>query len=599
MQKSEEIIAEKRFRKDSILNYKKLLLDVVCSELGGIDEIHHIHRADEGGGATLFTVLNQGKKYFLKVKEKTVFVESKLEEEKEFLFISAIQHEATMLERASEIGVQVPKIKFFKRVHQFDFLAMEYINETLIDTLEKSSISEIMKLWEQLECEVRKLYKNGIVHSDLHEGNIRCRDKRIYIIDFEESRNLSQYVDFKNSLDFIGKNEKSTLGIHSCYFEQEYKTPFNCLARLKEVFNKYLALKLFEYVKECNYDSNNGIVCSLDHGNSNKTYQKIRNRYFVIAGQRNEDERSKIVNIIVKNMINEDFDFVDIGSNNGQFCRDISLNNQNVKRCVGLEGFYKFNILARGLAFLENIENVEYIDFYCGSDSLLDVGIEEGSVFSVCSVWHHITNKMYFLDEIKVLRPKLLIFELATQDGIYNGKSWKKELEDIKKHLNYNASTILTKSKDYNRPIILVTKEEIEEETICRINQEIRELNLENANRIKDDKFERYINGDNNLRDCCICFGTGEYAKKAYELFKENILFFIDNKEQHEFMGFQVLRPREASQIINKHNKEPKIIISTSEKYHEEIKMQLNELGLNNYSTLQEVITNGLRFVEK
>jgi hypothetical protein len=54
---------------------------------------------------------------------------------------------------------------------------------------------------------------------------------------------------------------------------------------------------------------------------------------------------------------------VDIGSNNGLFCREVSKRFGGNIRTIGLEGFHKFNILAESLAFLEDCKNIEYKDF--------------------------------------------------------------------------------------------------------------------------------------------------------------------------------------------------------------------------------------------
>ena len=594
MQINKEVIKEKKLKKDSILKNKEFLLNYVRKELGDNTKISQILKSN-GGGATLFLLINNEGRYILKVKERTVFVESKLEEERDYIYLPALQYEYEMISKVQNYGVRVPTIKFYKRENQFDFLALEYIEESLVDVLQNSDIETIIELWNQIECEVNKLYENGIIHSDLHEDNIRCRDKKIFIIDFEESREINQKVKFKESLDYIGQNEKSTLGIHSLYFEQEYSTPFNCLQRLKEVFNKYMAEQLFKYVKECNYDSNNGIVYSLDHGSNSMTYQGIHNRYFAIGGQRNEDERSKIINIVIKNIVDDEFTFIDVGSNNGQFCREMSLNNQLAKRCIGLEGFEKFNILARGLAFLDNIDNVEYINFLCGVNSIIELGIEGKVVFSICSVWHHIKDKRQFLKEIKNLDIQALLFEFATQEGIYEGKNWDVELKSIINFLDFQYCHIIAISQDYNRPIVLVTKGEIDEQIINKIKTDIKELDMRRGGENhKREFFNKYLNGDEAIRNCCACFGTGAYGRKAYELFKDKIIFFIDNRSQEEFMGFPVLSPREASYILHDNTR---IIITTSGKYYKEIEQQLDMLGVKNYITLNDVLTNGIRFI--
>ena len=123
------------------------------------------------------------------------------------------------------------------------------------------------------------------------------------------------------------------------------------------------------YVRECNYDSSNGICAALDHGKSELTYQSIHNDFFSVNGQRGmEDCRPNLLEAVLRILsANRNWTFVDIGSNNGLFCREMSKRFNGQIRTIGLEGFHGFNVLAKALAFLEDCSNSSYVDFPCAS----------------------------------------------------------------------------------------------------------------------------------------------------------------------------------------------------------------------------------------
>ncbi len=581
---------------DKIEEYQDLLYRILDKNINEKYNIEKVSRIWDGGGSTLYKITTDNYQYFLKVKSSSMTIESKLEEERDFIDESCLEYEKNMLVSASKMGMNVPNVCFFEKCEGFDFLALEYIEHSLVSILENLTIEDIIDIWDSLVKNVKILYNNGIVHSDLHENNIRYGKGKIYIIDFEEAKYLKQDVPFENSLDYIGFNEISTLGKFPYYMQQNYTIPYNCLKRLKEVFNSYLSKKVFEYVKLCNYDSCNGICTSLDHGTSNKTYQTIQNKYFLVSGQRSQDNRIKIIENVCQLLLNEEFTFIDVGSNNGLFCREMCLNVNKAKRCIGLEGFHNFNVLAKGLAFIEDIERIEYVDFICGKDSLSSLNINGNVVFSICSVWHHIGNKEGFLNEIKKLDVQMIIFEFAVQDNLYDGASWEVEGERIMKELGFSGKYLLTKSLDYDRPLVLLTRDRVESSIIKHIQNEAlkcNELCFSLVEESQEEHIKKYLNRNIEDNNYIICFGTGAYGKKAASFFGDNIAFYIDNDEsKKEFLNYKVYTPKEASKIIGD---DTKVVISTSEKYQSEIKSQLEGLNIKikNLITLDELLENG------
>ena len=456
-------LKEKMDHLDEIKKHPDVLKDVVSRNIDGDYMLSENQRIWIGGGATSYTLNTKQGKFFLKIKHKAVTVESKLEEEKGFINESCVEYEKNMLQHAEKTGVNTPEIIFFDTEGDFQFLATSYIPDSLLDVLEKASVEETLNLWDNLVSDVHKLFDAGIVHSDIHEYNLRVRDGRPVLIDFEEARFFSQKCKFEQSLDCCGSNGISSLGEFPFASQQSYSVKTNSLLRMRQIFRKYLIPKTLEYLKKCNYDSSNGICTALDHGVSELTYQSVQNKYFSIKGQRGlKDKRPDLIETVLKNLsANDNWTFVDIGSNNGLFCREISKKFQGKIRTIGLEGFHKFNVLAKALAFIEDCKNIEYKDFLCGEDDMLSLGINNNCFMSICSVWHHIQKKEEFIKQLKELNLKYILFEMPVQKECYDGHSWEDEIALIKERLHFVDYCYLANSNDYQRPLILLSKDKI------------------------------------------------------------------------------------------------------------------------------------------
>lgn len=458
---------------DIILQKPNLLETVVRRNVKSTWSLKNIKRIWEpAGGSTLFILYTDNKKYFLKVKHKSVLVESKLEEEINFMEVSSLYNEFHMIKKVESDFV--PHILFFDEEEELEFLALEYIEYSFTEMLDRASLGEILEIWKNLNKCVEGLFHKGIVHCDLHEENIRFRENgEIVLIDFEESRCIPQNVEYVYSLDYLGKNEVSSLG--ECVLSSTYnnKERRNCLIRLKEEFDKSITKRIPSQIKKCNYDKGNGICTSLDHGESQEIYQSINTALFKVEGQRGfKDDRAllikEIVDILTKGL---PYTFVDVGSNNGNFCREISGQMKGRVKCVGLEGFSEFNVLARALSFLDGCYNIEFYDFVCGEDNLIELNIDTPCIFTVFSVWHHIINKDVFLSQVKSMDTRYMIFEMAVQSECYGGKTWEEELKYITEKVNFKYCEVIGESKDYKRPIIVLAKKYIDAEDIIKIKR--------------------------------------------------------------------------------------------------------------------------------
>ena len=478
MQFNQKALESKMKFLDKINEEPEIIDKVVKRNICSGYKIRDCKRIWVGGGASSYIIDSAGKQFFLKIKHKEVTVESKFEEEKDFINESCVEHEKNMLEYARKAGVNVPETVFFDSEEEFQFLATSYIKDSLLDILEKASVEEILNLWDNLVCNVRKLFDAGIVHSDIHEYNLRVRDGRPVLIDFEEARFFSQKCEFEQSLDFCGSNGISSLGEFPLASQQSYSVKTNSLLRMRQVFKKYLIPKTLEYLKECNYDSSNGICTALDHGISELTYQSVQNKYFSIKGQRGlKDKRPDLIKAVLKNLsANGNWTFVDIGSNNGLFCREISKKFQGEIRTIGLEGFHKFNVLAKALAFIEDCKNIEYRDFLCGEDDVFSLGINNNCFMSICSVWHHIQKKEEFIRQLKMINLKYILFEMPVQKECYGGCTWEEEIADIKEKLGFVDECYLAASVDYNRPLILISKDKIGKSLRCKLEKSARKI---------------------------------------------------------------------------------------------------------------------------
>ncbi|SFB05260.1 RIO1 family regulatory kinase/ATPase domain-containing protein [Selenomonas ruminantium] len=491
MQFNSEALKAKEKYLDKINYQLNIVEKVIERNLGKKCNFYERKRIWCGGGGSLF-IIEGDSKIFLKIKHKAVTVESKLEEETGYIKDSCIEHEKKMLELADKAGVHIPDVVFFDEESGYQFLATEYVGKSLEETLQDSSLEVVLSLWDDLEKNVRKLFEAGIVHCDIHELNIRCHDGNAVLIDFEEARVLHQDTTFENSLDYIGSNANSSLGDFPLADKQEYTIKYNCLARMKQVFKRYIVPKVIEYTEKCNYDSTNGICIALDHGESDLTYQSIENKWFKIQGQRElKDNRPKLISALISTCFEDrNISFVDVGSNNGLFGREIAKEFNGSVRCIGLEGFHNFNVLAKSLAFLDDCKNVEYYDFVCGDDDLKTLNLDNDCFMSICSVWHHIERKDIFLKQLKNIKLKFVFLEMPSQADCYNGRTWDEETKYIKEQLEFRDEILLEYSHDYNRPIILLSKERIDE----KMKKEIKTIAKKICHPKFMDKILAYFN---------------------------------------------------------------------------------------------------------
>lgn len=460
MQFSHEAIACKQRYLDAILGRPELLSEVVARNIGPAFELIHIARIWEpGGGATLFRVARADGDLFLKVKHRRVCVESRLESERAFIQKPSLVNERDFL-ACVEPDI-APKLVFYDEQDGFCFLAVEWL-DTFAVACERFSADEMLSAWNHLVSIVGKLFKQGIVHTDIHEGNICFRGNLPVLCDFEEARKLTQELPFEESLDYVGVNCYGNVGEFPANTSKG-PTGLTCLARLRRVFQRLLLKKLPAYLESCNFDASCPFNMDELQDEDSRIYQSIKVGSLKIAGQRPaSDLRHNIVIYLLHCLAVEGrgVNYLDIGSNMGSFCF-LAAEQPLVVKAIGLEAFEKYVTAAELIGFARDCSNVSFHRFVCGEDRL-DVVAEPIDFCTMLSVYHHIKDRDQFLDELRQKRPRMVLAEFATQERYYPQRERvEAEIDFIREKLSFRYVSIISHSKDYGRPLVLFSNNKL------------------------------------------------------------------------------------------------------------------------------------------
>jgi len=93
------------------------------------------------------------------------------------------RHEAKILERAGDAGINVPKV--LNADEKTNTIEMEYIDGRRIkEVFEEAGGEEMASISAAIGETIARMHENSIIHNDLTTSNILLKDGRIYFIDF-------------------------------------------------------------------------------------------------------------------------------------------------------------------------------------------------------------------------------------------------------------------------------------------------------------------------------------------------------------------------------------------------------------------------------
>lgn len=411
-------------------------------------------RLGAGGGSTLLRVETEAGPLLLKVKHETVWVESALESEPDFPRKPSLSNEHEFL--TSLHGEWLPRVRFFDQQEGFQLLALEWL-EPFTQACERMDAPSLLTAWRDLRAAIRALFAQGVVHTDLHEGNLCLRGDQIVIIDFEEARRLPQPGSFETSLDVCGENALGNLGV---YPERDaYEPRWTCLARLEQVFRDRVRARIPELLERCSYDRDCTFNRDPLQAPDPRVYQSVSLDDLEIEGQRpRDDPRVDVVRTLLRGLARElgPLRHLDIGANLGAFCI-AAAREPAVARSVGVEAAPEFVDAARALAFVQGCD-AEFHVRVCGRDPLAEE-FAGTQVVTLLSVYHHLDAKDAFLADLARLSPEVVIAEMASQDRFYPERgSLAAERDELQRVLGLPHCTTIATSRDYQRPLWVFTR---------------------------------------------------------------------------------------------------------------------------------------------
>jgi len=448
----EDVIRRKSAALDRLADRAPHIVVDLANLFGDVANVHVIQRPwYPGGGALLLSAIIDGEPAFIKVKEKTLLVESRLECEERFSTQGALKNEATFCNLLAG-DPNVPKLKTYREDDIYGYAVFEYL-DCFAKGIQELDAHERYQAFRQIEALTRRLYEHGIVHTDVHENNVLFRGKTPVLCDFEEARLLVQQVPFEQSLDYVGENRYGNVG----EFPPGYgRGGFTCIDRLREVFKPLIQERLQELLDKCHFSDDCPFNADTLREKDERIYQSIEVGGNKIAGQRPvHDHRHEILTrllLVLAEQLGNRMHVVDIGSNLGTLSLTAG-RSDSVARVTGLEAFADYVKVSEILAFLSDQKKLHFAIHQAGSDPLPAEPID---VLLLFSVYHHIRKKDAFLQDLARNRPRVIIGEMAVQERYYDQrKGLDNELKHIASTLGYKTLQVLGYTSDYQRPICL------------------------------------------------------------------------------------------------------------------------------------------------
>ena len=454
-----DVLKRKKDRLDEVLRIPGLVERVVARHVRGEAKVTPIPRVWEpGGGASLFRVEAEGGVTFLKAKHESVTVESRLECEAAFSAAPSLRNEHEFLRELA--GPAVPAVRFYEEAESFCFLAVEWL-DPFDAGIERLDPPGVLAAWERIEGDVRDLFARGIVHTDVHEHNLRFRGERPVLCDFEEARRLVQDVPFEQSLDYEGRNRYGDVG----------RFPdgagaiegFTCLVRLRRVLQERARRRLPEWVRGLKFDCDCPYNLDPLQEPDERIYQSVDCGGLTFPGQRGPDDgRFFLLEYVLLKAAARGgpVAHLDVGCNLGTFCtRAASL--PFVERSVGVDAHEEYVRAARALAFLSAAGRAAFDQCLCGVDRIAG-RLGRFNVISMLSVYHHIADRDAFLDDLAACSPEFVLAEFAVQERYYPERGTVgAEIEHVRNRLRFADARVIATSSDYGRPLVLFARRRV------------------------------------------------------------------------------------------------------------------------------------------
>jgi len=198
-----------------------------------------------GGGSVLLLATIQDQSVFVKIKDKQLTVEGRLESEPGFSGKSSLQNETDFCRLLSD-DPQVPELMAYAEDDTWAYEVFECLTP-FEEGVAGLSADERVQAFADIEGLLRRLHARGIVHGDVHEKNILFRGKQAVLCDFEEARFFTQQVPFEASLDVVGENRYGNLGL---FPDGHGLAGLTCLNRLRQVFRPLIEQALPALLEE-------------------------------------------------------------------------------------------------------------------------------------------------------------------------------------------------------------------------------------------------------------------------------------------------------------------------------------------------------------
>ncbi|MDD5112210.1 MAG: KEOPS complex kinase/ATPase Bud32 [Candidatus Altiarchaeota archaeon] len=125
------------------------------------------------------------------------------------------RHEAKLLEKARDAGINAPKV--LKVDEAGSLLEMEYIDgRRMKEVFEEADLDEVRRIGSEIGGIIARMHESNLIHNDLTTSNILLKGNQIYFIDFGLGYSSTRLED--KAMDLV-VFKKSLLASHTRCFD--------------------------------------------------------------------------------------------------------------------------------------------------------------------------------------------------------------------------------------------------------------------------------------------------------------------------------------------------------------------------------------------